>query len=125
MPRIELPSPTLHLQPRRGPAFLLAHEHSGRRGSWPAKLASSASSGTSAASSTTQSRCWGRNPELVLQARVASYRPALLAELLYFDRTLIDGWDKQAAIHLATDWPYFARHRAWARRDHSESRPTR
>jgi len=54
----------------------------------------------------------GRNPDLVLQSRIAGYRPALLAELLYQDRLLWDGWDKVASIHLATDWPLFARYRA-------------
>ena len=57
----------------------------------------------------------GRNPDLVLQSRVANYRPALLEELLYTDRQLLDGWDKMAAIYLTTDWPYFARHRAYMR----------
>ena len=31
----------------------------------------------------------GRNPDLVLQSRVAKYRPALLEELLYTDRQLL------------------------------------
>jgi uncharacterized protein YcaQ len=54
----------------------------------------------------------GRNPDLVLQARVDGYRPILLQELLYTDRLLWDGWDKVQSIHLAADWPLFARHRA-------------
>jgi len=62
----------------------------------------------------------GQNPELVLQARIADYTPALLAELLYADRRLVDGWDKQAAIHLAEDWPYFARQRDRARREYGD-----
>ena len=57
----------------------------------------------------------GRNPDLVLQSRVANYRPALLEELLYTDRQLLDGWDKMAAIYLITDWPYFARRRVYMR----------
>ena len=57
----------------------------------------------------------GQNPELVLQARVADYTPALLAELLYTDRRLVDGWDKQAAIHRVEDWPFFTRRRERAR----------
>jgi len=57
----------------------------------------------------------GRNPDLALQSRVASYRPALLEELLYTDRQLLDGWDKMAAIYLTADWPYFARRRAHKR----------
>jgi len=54
----------------------------------------------------------GRNPDLVLQSRVADYRPRMLEELLYADRQLLDGWDKQAAIYPVADWPYFGRHRA-------------
>jgi len=54
----------------------------------------------------------GRNADLVLQARVAGYRPGLLEELLYSDRLLWDGWDKVGSIHLAADWPFFERHRA-------------
>ena len=54
----------------------------------------------------------GRNPELVLQARVRDHRSQLLQELLYTDRLLVDGWDKLASVFLTSDWPYFARHRA-------------
>jgi uncharacterized protein YcaQ len=60
----------------------------------------------------------GRNPDLVLQSRVAGYRPEMLEELLYTDRTLLDGWDKVSSIYAATDWPYFARHRAAMRERH-------
>ena len=58
----------------------------------------------------------GRNPDLVLQARVQDYRPGLLEELLYTDRQLVDGWDKVAAIYPMADWPYFTRRRAAVRR---------
>lgn len=53
----------------------------------------------------------GRNPDLVLQSRVKDYRPAMLDELLYEDRQLLDGWDKMASIYAVNDWPYFARRR--------------
>lgn len=53
----------------------------------------------------------GRNADLVLQSRIAKYRPTLLAELLYKERKLIDGYDKQAALYAVEDWPYFARRR--------------
>ena len=43
-----------------------------------------------------------------------------MAELLYTDRRLVDGWDKQAAIHRVEDWPYFARQRDRARREHGD-----
>ncbi len=58
----------------------------------------------------------GRNPDLVLQSRVRNHRTQLLDELLYAERRLLDGWDKVASIYLASDWPYFERHRARMRR---------
>jgi len=57
----------------------------------------------------------GRSPELVLQARVRDFGPALLDELLYRDRALLDGWDKMMAIYRTEDWPYFSRRREAAR----------
>jgi uncharacterized protein YcaQ len=66
----------------------------------------------------------GTNPELVLQARVADFTPALLSELLYQERTLIDGWDKNVSIYGVEDWPYFARRRASLLRHYGDpSRP--
>ncbi len=53
----------------------------------------------------------GNNPELVLQARVMDFRPAVLQELLYEDRKLLDGWDKNMSIYSVGDWPYFERYR--------------
>ncbi len=53
----------------------------------------------------------GRNPDLVLQARIANYHPRLLKSLLYEDRSLSDGWDKMASIYAIEDWPHFIRHR--------------
>ncbi len=54
----------------------------------------------------------GRNPDLVLQARIKDFRPVMLDELLYEERYLIDNWDKMASLSLVEDWPCFARHRA-------------
>lgn len=54
----------------------------------------------------------GRNPDLVLQARVKDFRLGMLDELLYDDRKLLDGWDKMASLYSVEDWPYFARQRA-------------
>lgn len=54
----------------------------------------------------------GRSPELVLQARVADFRPAMLNGLLYEERRLLDGWDKMMSIYAVEDRPYFARRRA-------------
>ena len=66
----------------------------------------------------------GRNPELVLQSRVADFRPSMLQELLYEDRKLLDGWDKMMSIYPADDWPCFQRHREAALRQYgADSRP--
>lgn len=59
----------------------------------------------------------GRNPDLVLQSRIADYRPTMLRELLYEDRKLLDGWDKMMAIYPLEDWPYFRRYREAAFHD--------
>jgi len=63
----------------------------------------------------------GRNPELVLQARVEDYRPAMLEALLYQDRRLVDGWDKNMCIYPVEDWPYFTRRREAIRRHPGKS----
>lgn len=49
----------------------------------------------------------GRNADLVLQARIADYRPEMLEHLLYRDRLLVDGWDKMMSIYRREDWPFF------------------
>ena len=53
----------------------------------------------------------GYNPHLVLQSRYKNYSPKLLEELLYDDRKLVDGWDKNMSIYSVEDWPYFQRNR--------------
>lgn len=53
----------------------------------------------------------GHNSDLVLQSRVADFRPVMLQELLYQDRQLLDGWDKVMSIYPVQDWPYFQRRR--------------
>lgn len=58
----------------------------------------------------------GRNPELVLQARIEGYQPAMLQELLYEDRQLLDGMDKVMSIYLTEAWPYFRRFRESSQR---------
>jgi uncharacterized protein YcaQ len=64
----------------------------------------------------------GRSPDLVLQARVAGFRPPMLQDLLYGGtRKLVDGWDKNAAIYPVEDWPFFHRHREAARRNPGKS----
>jgi uncharacterized protein YcaQ len=51
----------------------------------------------------------GRNPHLVLQARIKDFTMNTLDSLLYKDRVLIDGWDKEMSIYRTEDWPYFHR----------------
>ena len=53
----------------------------------------------------------GRNPDLVLQSRVRKYTKDYLKELLYKDRKLLDGWDKNMSIYSVKDWPFFYRRR--------------
>jgi uncharacterized protein YcaQ len=53
----------------------------------------------------------GHNHELVLHARVGDFTPRMLARLLYGERRLIDGWDKNMSIYAIGDWPYFRRRR--------------
>lgn len=58
----------------------------------------------------------GHNHELVLQSRVRGFKPEMLQRLLYEERTLIDGWDKNMSIYKTSDWPYFSRSREAAKR---------
>jgi uncharacterized protein len=51
----------------------------------------------------------GHNQELVLQSRVSNFTPSMLNELLYEQRELLDGWDKNMSIYPTKDWPYFKR----------------
>ncbi|AIQ53145.1 DNA glycosylase AlkZ-like family protein [Paenibacillus sp. FSL R7-0331] len=60
----------------------------------------------------------GHNHELVLQARVPDFVPSMANELLYRDRLLIDGWDKNMSIYCTEDWPYFSRRREAAAARH-------
>src|SRR5262249_39245942 len=53
----------------------------------------------------------GENRHLVLQSRVRGYKPAVLDALLYEERTLLDGFDKQMSIYPVEDWPDFAIYR--------------
>ena len=56
----------------------------------------------------------GRNPDLVFQSRIKNYRAAVLGDLLYRERSLVDAWDKEMSIYLTSDWPYFSRIRRQA-----------
>lgn len=62
----------------------------------------------------------GRNPELVLQSKVQSFRPEILDELLYKERRLLDGFDKEMSIYSVEDWPYFRRLRDGAVARHGQ-----
>ncbi len=53
----------------------------------------------------------GQNPDLVLQSRVKGYSTEHLRQLLYTDRRLIDGWDRNMCIYPVEDWPFFSRTR--------------
>lgn len=53
----------------------------------------------------------GQNPHLVLQSRVRNYKPHMLDELLYSDRSLVDGFDKVMSIYPTEDWPFFGAYR--------------
>ncbi len=57
----------------------------------------------------------GYNQQLVLQSRIPDFRLGMLDELLYEDRSLIDGWDKNMSIYRREDWPCFTRTREAAR----------
>lgn len=66
----------------------------------------------------------GHNQELVLQSRISGFTPDMLQELLYKNRKLIDGWDKNMSIYSIEDWPYFKRIRDEAKdRLGASSRP--
>lgn len=62
----------------------------------------------------------GYNPHLILQARVEDYKPDMLDNLLYKERKLLDGWDKNMSIYPMKDWPYFKRNREKARRKYKK-----
>lgn len=54
----------------------------------------------------------GKNHELVLATRIKGFSKLMLYELLYKDRMLMDWFDKNMAICLTSDWPYFEHHRS-------------
>ena len=54
----------------------------------------------------------GRNADLALQARVRGYRPDMLRRLLYEERYLVDGYDKEMCVYTARDFGAFGPQRA-------------
>ena len=53
----------------------------------------------------------GKNAELTLQSRVKGFRKAMLQDLLYRDRLLVDYVDKELSIWPTEDWPWFSGYR--------------
>lgn len=51
----------------------------------------------------------GRNADLVLQSRVSGYEPSMLNDLLYHQRKLIDGFDKEMCIYVTNEFSNFER----------------
>ena len=120
MPKTRLPPPTATLSKTQARRFLLAHQRL-----WPPRQLKGKAGIVDfirhvGCIQFDPINVVGRNPDLVLQSRVDKYRPDLLAQLLYTERQLLDGWDKVSAIYLTTDWPYFARHRALMHEQHGD-----
>ena len=57
----------------------------------------------------------GKNAELTLQSRVKGFRKAMLQDLLYKDRLLVDYVDKELSIWPTEDWPWFSGYRERSR----------
>jgi uncharacterized protein len=55
----------------------------------------------------------GCNHDLVLQARVPTYKIDDWQHLAYQERFIYDAWDKQASLVLTKDWPYRRIYHAW------------
>lgn len=53
----------------------------------------------------------GQNHHLVLQSRIKNYKKEMAQNLLYKERKIIDGWDKNKSIYPISDRPYFERYR--------------
>ena len=51
----------------------------------------------------------GKNPDLVLQSRVKNYKPEVLFDLLYKERSLYDAADKMISIIPTDDYPAMER----------------
>jgi uncharacterized protein YcaQ len=120
MPQAKLPSPTMALTKAQARRFLLAHH-----ALWPPRQLQGKAD---ILDYIRRVGCIqfdpidvvGRNPDLVLHARMVNCARDLLNELLYTDRVLWDGWDKVASVYLSTDWPYFSRRRAGVGRYYEE-----
>lgn len=112
MPTNDLPAPALTLSNQEARRFMLAHHHLWPPRKFKGKEGILALFDRLGCIQYDTINIVGRNADLVLQSRVAKYRPDLLEELLYQERKLIDGWDKVSSIYRTEDWPYFERQRA-------------
>lgn len=63
----------------------------------------------------------GKNPDLVLQSRVADYRPQMLEEALYNECRYVEAWDKLRSIVPAEDWPGLTAYRERIRAAYRQS----
>ena len=63
----------------------------------------------------------GKNIDLVMQSRVPDYTRSLINEMLYQDRTLIDGWDKMMAVYMTKDFPNMKHVRDYRFEAHKET----
>ncbi|HEY47976.1 MAG TPA: winged helix-turn-helix domain-containing protein [Anaerolineae bacterium] len=120
MAKIQLPSPTMTVSKTHARRFLFAHQRL-----WPprklrGKVGILEFIRHVGCIQFDPINIVGRNPDLVLQSRIDKYRSAMLEELLYSDRQLLDGWDKVSSIILAEDWPHFSRHRQHMRERHGD-----
>jgi len=50
----------------------------------------------------------GRNVDIILKSRFNSYSRSLLDKLMYQDFRIVDGYDKEACLHLVEDWGNFS-----------------
>ena len=55
----------------------------------------------------------GCNHDLVLQARVPTYKMGDWQKLAYEERFIYDAWDKQASLVMMRDWPYRRIYHQW------------
>ena len=121
MPRTSLPAPSMVLEPMHARRFLLSHQ----RLLPPQRLAGKAG----ILELFEHLGCIqydpidivGRNPDLVLQSRIARYRPSLLDRLMHAEHKVYVGWDKMSALVLRDAWPSFARHRALMVKQHGDA----
>jgi len=120
VPRVPLPEPSLWITKQQARQFLLAahgllppRDYEGKQGAREVVRSLNAIQFDPI-------NVIGRNPDLVLQSRVRDYRPAMLDELLYRDRKLLDGWDKMSCIYPVEDWPYFERYRKKMIHEHGD-----